>query len=83
MARSPVKIENPVTNVEKLRSLGILGDVRQRLNATDENDDSKDYRINGMSNNQLIAAWVGWTLGDEGWFWEIAGKLDQLNDMEQ
>ncbi len=51
-------------NTEKLKNLGILGSVRQRLGAKDENDNSKDVEINCMENSSLVEAWCGWHLGD-------------------
>ena len=56
-----------MNNVEKLRGVGRLGDIRQRLGAKDGADESRDERINGMSPIELVGSWTGWTLGDEYW----------------
>lgn len=44
-----------------------LGDIRQRLGAVDENDPSRDKRINEMTAEELVAAKCGWEIGDESW----------------
>ena len=67
-----------MTNVEKLTQLGIIGDVRQRLGADDENDTSSDTRINQMDNSQLIEQWTGWHLGDGSWWRTMKAYYDGL-----
>lgn len=57
MKKSNVKILNEAD----------LGDIRQRLGAKDENDPSRDLRINSMTAEELVAAKSGWELGDESW----------------
>lgn len=54
------------TNIELLDE-GDLGDIRQRLGANDEDDDSFDAAINGMTAEDLCATKSGWELGDELW----------------
>ena len=66
------------TNVEKLESLGILGDVRERLGAEDENDTSKDERINHMTPDRLVTEWCGWEIGDPIWWSKMKGYFDFL-----
>lgn len=51
----------------KLLDEADLGDVRQRLGATDESDTSRDKRINAMTAEELVAAKSGWELGDDSW----------------
>lgn len=67
-----------MTNIEKLNQVGILGDVRQRCGADDENDTSVDSRINEMDNSDLIAAWCGWHIGDGGWWRTMKMYFDSL-----
>ena len=66
------------TNVEKLTELGIIGDVRQRLGADDENDTSKDNRINEMDSSSLVNAWAGWYLGDGSLWTTMKAYYDAL-----
>lgn len=68
------------TKIELLDQLGILGGIRQRLGAKDENDTSFDQRIEGMSNRRLVALDTGWELGDESWANNIFHLLDELNE---
>jgi len=72
-----------MTNVEKLTQLGIIGDVRQRLGAYDENDTSSDSRINRMENSQLIKQWAGWHLGDGSWWTKMKAYHDGLERLSK
>jgi hypothetical protein len=54
-------------NVETLRTLGVLGDVRRRLGADSADDETFDADINRMSPKAAAEAWSGWELGDEYW----------------
>jgi hypothetical protein len=65
-------------NVEKLKEIGILGEVRQRLGAEDENDSGEDDRIERLDNVSLVAKWAGWYLGDDEWAREIIRKYKDL-----
>lgn len=56
-----------MTKVEMCENLGILGDVRQRLGANDEDDISFDADIEQMNRVEIIEAWCGWNLGDSSW----------------
>lgn len=67
--------------IEKIPS-DILGAVRQRLGADDENDISMDHEIEKMSAKQLIAKWSGWHLGDEDWGKEMVNKYELLKKLE-
>lgn len=67
-----------MTNIEKLTKVGILGDIRQRLGANDENDTSKDSRINKMDNSELLELWSGWRLGDGSWWTTMKRYYDEL-----
>ena len=68
-------------NTEKLKILGILGDIRQRNGAKDSKDDSVDTFINRMSNERLIEDWCGWHLGDDSWWISMKSKFDALERM--
>lgn len=68
-----------MNNVEKLKELGILEDVRGRLGA-EENDTSEDNAINNADARQLVRWYCGWQLGSEGWadiFIETYQKLSE------
>jgi hypothetical protein len=68
-----------MTNVEKLQQLGILGDVRERLGAENENDESQDAKINKMTPHQIVKEWCAWKIGD-GWWWsEMKSYFDSLS----
>lgn len=69
-----------MTNVEKIQkySSRILGDIRQRIGATDGNDTSCDSQINQMTPRQLTRAYTGWQLGDEGWADDIIDLYESL-----
>lgn len=54
------------SNVEILDEAD-LGDIRKRLGAKDEDDESRDDEINQMSAEELCAKKSGWELGDESW----------------
>ena len=71
-----------MTNIEKLNELGILGVVRQRQGAKDQNDDIYDDYINKMDNSELIEQWCGWHLGDGSWWTDMKYKFDKLVDMD-
>jgi hypothetical protein len=67
-----------MTNIEKLTQIGIIGDVRQRYGADDENDTSRDKIINEQDNDTLIAAWCGWHIGDGSWWTTMKHYYDAL-----
>lgn len=71
-----------MTNVEKLKIVGFLGEVRQRLNAKDAEDESRDIRINSMDNSELIATYCGWILGDKSWWIDLKYKFDYLEKLD-
>ena len=72
-----------MTNVEKLKELGILSDVRQRLGSDGKEDDQFDEKINTMSHTKLIALHTGWHLGDDSWWYTLKSKFDRLEELEQ
>jgi len=67
-----------MTNVEKLKQIGILESIRMRLGAANGDDESRDGRINGMTNHQLVKEWCGWELGDGTWWTTMKSYFDQL-----
>jgi len=71
-----------MTNIEKLKKLGILGQVRQRQGANDENDGTYDEDINEMDNSKLIEQYCGWYLGDGGWWTDMKYNFDKLVEMD-
>lgn len=76
-------MENKTTNVEKLKKIGILGAVRQRMGADDENDDVYDEDINKLGNSELVEKYCGWELGDGSWWTDFKYFFDSLCKMEQ
>lgn len=65
--------------IEKIKNTGILGAVRQRMGADDENDTSKDNRIEQLSPEDCVAKWAGWYLGDESWATTIIHYYTELS----
>ena len=77
------KVIDKMTNVEKLTQLGIIGDVRQRLGADDENDTISDGQINKMDNSKLVEQWAGWNLGDGSWWTTMKAYYDGLERLSK
>lgn len=69
-------------NVQKLKELRILSDVRQRLGADNEDDERFDKQINSMSNAEIVKHWAGWNLGDDSWWTSMKYYFDELNKMK-
>lgn len=69
---------NVTKMTEKLRDLGMLGSIRQRLGAKNENDTSVDKLINRMTADELMYEWAGWKLGYGDWWIDMKGKYDRL-----
>ena len=69
-----------ISNVEFLHgySTSVLGDIRQRLGAEDEDCTSCDERINEMDARALTKEWCGWNLGDEEWGSQIIDMYEAL-----
>jgi hypothetical protein len=72
-----------MTKIELLESMHILGDIRKRLGADNENDTSKDNKIIKMTPSQLIATWCGYCLGDEDWGYDIIAMYKILERNEK
>ena len=72
-----------MTQVEKLEHVGILSNVRQRLGAKDENDESLDEKINKLSNSKCIGLSMGWELGDDSWWHDAKGQFDELEELDK
>jgi len=76
--------------IELLRELRILGDIRERLGANNEKDESRDATIESMDARELVATKYGWELGDNSWgyniidlYLEISKELDEENKNER
>lgn len=63
-----------------LEDNGILGDIRQRLGASDEKDTSRDSRIESMNPRMLTAIAFGWELGDDNWGYQIIDMYEALKE---
>ena len=71
-----------LTNVEKLTRLKIIGHVRQRLGASDENDTSLDSRINKISETAFVAGWTAWYVGGD-WLALMESYYDELEKLSK
>jgi len=69
---------NVTEMTERLEDIGILGEIRQRLGATNENDTSFDNDINKMTPDKLMYEWAGWKLGYGDWWTDMKKKYDRL-----
>ncbi len=67
-----------MTIIEILDQEGVLGDIRQRLGASDEFDTSKDNKISRMDARELTAVCYGWELGDDTWGYSIIDLYENL-----
>ncbi len=72
-----------MNNVEKLKKVGMLASVRQRLGARSATDNSYDEQINKASNSDLVALYSAWYLGTEDWWYDLKWKFDQLKELDQ
>jgi len=73
-----------MSNIQKLKKWGgILGDIRQRLGAENENDASFDEKINEMDARSLVNAWSTWHLGYESWGEDIIDMYEFLKCSEK
>lgn len=70
-------------NTEKLEQLGILGDIRLRLDLDSRFDTSKDNIINQMSHNKIIAEYCAWHLGCSDWWNDMKNYFDQLEEFDK
>jgi hypothetical protein len=70
-------------NIEKLEKIGILGVVRKRQGAADENDDTYDEYINNMDDTKLVEQWAGWYLGDGSWWTQMKELFDKLVELNE
>lgn len=66
-------------NTEILEDLCILGDIRERLGAKDENDTSFDDKINKMDANRIAAEYSAWSIGDSAWWYSLKNIFDELS----
>lgn len=72
-----------MTNIKKLQQVGILKEVRLRMGADDENDDTCDDVINLMDNSKLIEQWCAWKLGDSSWWKIMKLHFDELEKLSE
>ncbi len=72
-----------IDQVKKAEIIGILGDVRQRLGAESETDNSVDDEINSLSNHELIAEFCGFQFGDNEIWNVFKSKFDRLEGMDK
>lgn len=63
-----------------LEEMGLLGDIRERLGAEDENDTSFDTHITNMNMKEAVAKWSAWSLGDESWANNIIDNYQTLHN---
>ena len=70
-------------NTEKLKELGILGDLRQRMGADNPEDESKDIIVNKMINNEIVKEWACWHLGNGTWWTTMKHYFDALERMDK
>lgn len=69
---------NVSTMVERLKDHGILGDVRQRLGAENDDDSLFDDKINEMTPDEIMYEWVGWKLGYGSWWHTFKSAYDRI-----
>ena len=72
-----------MTNVEKMREIGILEFVRQSQGADDGDDTSRDEIINNLSTDDLMSEWCKWEFGDRRWWNDLKSFIKQLEEMEK
>jgi len=72
-----------MTNVEKLKELNKLGDIRESLGAENESDDSRDTLINDLSNSQLTSQLGEWEIGDPIWWNKLKTFYDRLEKLDK
>lgn len=63
---------------DRLRDLGILGDIRKRLGAKDEHDSSFDNQIDLMTADEIMSEWSAWKLGSAEWWKDMNRKYNRL-----
>lgn len=71
-----------IKNIEKLKLVGILGEIRLKYGAESVNDTSKDDIINEQTNYGLVEDWCEYTFGSSR-FWRIMHHIySELNQIE-
>lgn len=66
--------------IEALEYQGLLSNIRKRLGAEDEEDTSRDYKIEKMDARSLVAVYFGWELGDDNWGYNIIDEYISLKE---
>jgi len=69
--------------IKHLARLNILGNIRQRMGADDEADDSVDFKIDKLTNQEAVEKASAWYLGDESWAREILYHYHELERMDK
>jgi len=72
-----------MTNVEKLKELNKLGDIRESLGAENESDDSRDTLINDLSNSQLTSQLSEWEIGEHILWNKLKTFYDRLEKLDK
>ena len=63
---------------DRLKDLGIIGDIRQRLGAKDEQDSSFDKQIDSMTADEIMSEWSAWKLGSSEWWKDMNRMYNRL-----
>lgn len=71
-----------MTNINKLKELGILEGVRKNQGAKSHDDDTYDNYINEMTNSELVEEWCNWHLGNGSLWTTMKYQLDMLNKLD-
>ena len=67
-----------MTNVEKLKPIGIIGEVRTALGASDEYDTSLDEQINNLSSNEIMLRYCTHHFGSGYWWAHFKRIFDAI-----
>lgn len=68
-------------DIDKINEV-VLGAVRQRLGAKDEEDTSKDKIISKLTPEEITEKYCGWELGSESWGSTIINIYKELKDIK-
>ena len=63
---------------DRLKDLGILGDIRKRLGAKDEHDSSFDNQIDSMTEDEIMCEWSAWKLGSSEWWKDMNSIYNRI-----
>lgn len=71
-----------MTNVEKLKKIGHLGELRVWLGAEKKTDTLVDETINDMTHEELISEWCQMKFGDSGYWHVLKNFYNSLENMK-